>query len=147
MTGSDPPDSSPTGTPVAGQPHDGLFKGILGRPEHAASELRSILPAGLASRLDLDQLEQVDGSFVDRALRQQHTDVLFRARLDQGDALIYVCWNTSPRLTGGWRCGCVAISPGSGPGTWSCTPLRGGCRRSSQLSSTSAALPGPHPPT
>ena len=90
MTGSDPPDSSPTGTPVAGQPHDGLFKGILGRPEHAASELRSILPAGLVGRLDFDRLERVEGSFVDRALRQQHTDVLFRARLDQGDALIYV---------------------------------------------------------
>ena len=90
MTGSDPPDSSPTGTPVTGQPHDGLFKGILGRPEHAASELRSILPAGLVGRLDFDRLERVEGSFVDRALRQQHTDVLFRARLDQGDALIYV---------------------------------------------------------
>ena len=92
MTAAEPPDPpAESVTPsVAGQPHDGLFKGILGKPEHAASELRSILPAGLASRLDLDQLEQVDGSFVDQALRQQHTDVLFRARLDQGDALIYV---------------------------------------------------------
>ena len=91
MTDSDPPDPMAAAPPTTGQPHDGLFKGILGKSEHAASELRSILPAGLVARLDLDQLERVDGSFVDRALRQHHTDVLFRARLDQRDeALIYV---------------------------------------------------------
>lgn len=87
MTDPDPP---PSGQPAAGQPHDGLFKAIFGRPEHTASELRSILPTALVARLDLDRLERVDGSFVDPALRQQHTDVLFRVRLDQDEALIYV---------------------------------------------------------
>ncbi|MFT4164367.1 MAG: Rpn family recombination-promoting nuclease/putative transposase [Microlunatus sp.] len=89
MTDSSPPDPSSSGPP-AGQPHDGLFKAILGKPEHAASELRSVLPAALTNRLDLDRLERVDGSFVDQALRQQHTDVLFRTRLDEREALIYV---------------------------------------------------------
>lgn len=73
-----------------GQPHDGLFKLVLGRPEHAASELRSILPDALVDRLDLNGLEKVDGSFVDPALRQHHTDVLFRTTLDQREALVYV---------------------------------------------------------
>ena len=90
MSTTDPPESSPSGPPPVGQPHDSLFKGILGTPEHAASELRTILPVDLASRLDLDQLQQIGGSFVDEVLRQHHTDVLFRTRLDQRDeALIW----------------------------------------------------------
>ena len=90
MSVTDPPDP-PAATPsAAGQPHDSLFKAIFGRSEHAASELRAILPQGLAARLDLDRLERVDGSFVDPALRQHHTDVLLRTRLDHREALIYV---------------------------------------------------------
>lgn len=73
-----------------GQPHDALFRRVLGRPEHAGSELRSILPPGLAARIDLDHLEPVPGTFVDGHLRQHHTDVLFRTTFDQREAYVYV---------------------------------------------------------
>lgn len=83
-------DSDPAGAAShVGQPHDGLFKAILGKPEHAASQLRSVLPHRLTARLDLDHLEKLDGNFVDQALHQKHTDLLFRTRLDDREALLY----------------------------------------------------------
>ncbi len=41
----------------AGTPHDSVFRRIFGVPENMASQLRAVLPPGLAGRLDLDQLE------------------------------------------------------------------------------------------
>lgn len=70
--------------------HDGLFRLVFGKPAHAASELVAVLPQGLVSRLDMDGLEVVDGSFVDSALRWRHSDVLLSTRLDDHDALVYV---------------------------------------------------------
>ena len=106
MSATDPPDprdSPPTAPPPAGQPHDSLFKSILGQPENAASELRTILPTELAERLDLNGLERIDGSFVDQALHQHHTDVLFRTRLDHDhEALIYVLLEHQSTPTTGW---------------------------------------------
>ena len=70
--------------------HDGLFRLVFGKPVHAASELRAVLPSELAARLDLDGLTAVDGSFVDSALRWRHSDVLLSTRLDGRAALVYV---------------------------------------------------------
>jgi predicted transposase YdaD len=73
-------------------PHsrDGLFRRVFGKPVNAASELRMMLPAELVSRLDLDGLTAVNGSFVDSELRWRHSDVLMATRLDGRDALVYV---------------------------------------------------------
>jgi predicted transposase YdaD len=38
------------------QPHDWLFKEIFSVPEHAASHLRSVLPAELVARVDWNTL-------------------------------------------------------------------------------------------
>ena len=68
--------------------HDGLFKLGFGEPLHAAGELRSVLPAAIVEAVRLEELERVDGSFVDEALAQRHTDLLFRApRRDGGEPL------------------------------------------------------------
>ena len=63
---------------------------MLGQPENAGSELRSILPEGLAAHLDLGGLELQPGSFVDDSLRHRHTDLLFRTTVDGGEAFVYV---------------------------------------------------------
>ncbi|MFT4088083.1 MAG: Rpn family recombination-promoting nuclease/putative transposase, partial [Gordonia sp. (in: high G+C Gram-positive bacteria)] len=73
-----------------GQPHDALFRRVLGRPEHAGSELRSILPAEVVSRIDLDSLSLQPGTFVDDHLRHRHTDLLFQATIDDRDGYLYV---------------------------------------------------------
>jgi hypothetical protein len=72
-------------------PHDALFKWVFGQPEHARGALRAILPAALAEALDWSTLTLQPGSFVDAALRHQHTDLLYAATWrDGGQALVYL---------------------------------------------------------
>ena len=71
-------------------PHDALFRRILGEPANAASELLAVLPPALVGRLVLDRLTPVPASFVDEELRQRHSDLLFTAPLDGREAFVYV---------------------------------------------------------
>lgn len=71
-------------------PHDAVFRRVLGEPANAASQLRAVLPDALASRLDLDRLRALPGSFVDATLRWRHSDLLFTAPMDCRDAFVYV---------------------------------------------------------
>ena len=71
-------------------PHDALFKGVLGKPEHARGALRALVPAPLAEALDWQTLTLCPGSFVDEALQEQHTDLLYStAWRDGGEVLAY----------------------------------------------------------
>ena len=72
-------------------PHDALFKAVFGQPEHARGALQSIVPAAVAEVLDWPTLAPCAGSFIDPALSERHTDVLFSvAWRGGGDALVYL---------------------------------------------------------
>jgi len=71
-------------------PHDALFKATFSQVDRAAEELRHVLPPELLARVDLSSLSLESGSFVDEALRERHTDLLFSLRLDGRDARIYL---------------------------------------------------------
>jgi predicted transposase/invertase (TIGR01784 family) len=72
-------------------PHDLVFKAVFGQPEHARGMLRAIVPAALAEALDWSTLALQPGSFVDAALTQQHTDLLYAATWRDGrEALVYL---------------------------------------------------------
>ncbi|HET7504379.1 MAG TPA: Rpn family recombination-promoting nuclease/putative transposase [Kofleriaceae bacterium] len=58
-------------------PHDALFKGVFGQPEHARGTLREIVPAALGDALDWPSLRLQPGSFVDPVLNERHTDLLY----------------------------------------------------------------------
>src|SRR5262245_8300368 len=71
-------------------PHDALFKAVIGKPEHARGLLRAIVPPALAEAVDWATLELRPGSFVDAALKAQHTDLLYAASWrDGGEMLMY----------------------------------------------------------
>src|SRR5262245_12039005 len=70
--------------------HDALVKAILEHPEHAASELKSVLPAKLVRQLDFDTLELCPGSFIDQALRHRHSDLLYRVRYRSKRRWVYL---------------------------------------------------------
>jgi predicted transposase/invertase (TIGR01784 family) len=71
-------------------PHDALFKAVLGQPEHARGALRAVVPAVLAEALDWQKLMLRPGGFVDAALSHQHTDLLYSATWHGGgEALVY----------------------------------------------------------
>ena len=75
-------------TSASHSPHDAVFKGLLGKPEHARGILRGIVPAAVADAIDWQSLTQVPGNFVDHELRQQYTDLLFSARWHDGSELL-----------------------------------------------------------
>jgi predicted transposase/invertase (TIGR01784 family) len=84
-------------------PHDGLFKAVFGRPEHARGALRAVVPEVMADALDWSTLTLRPGSFVDSALSHQHADLLYSATWHGGDeALIYFLFeHQSTPPTGG----------------------------------------------
>lgn len=71
-------------------PHDALFKATFSQPEHAAGEIRAVLPPAISARIDFTALTLRPGSFVDDALKERHSDVLYSAPVAGRDALIYV---------------------------------------------------------
>ena len=71
-------------------PHDALFKHVFSQPEHAASELRAVPPAGLSARLDWSSLELEPSSFVDEQLRGRQADLLFRIGCQGRSAFLYI---------------------------------------------------------
>ncbi|MFY9344315.1 MAG: Rpn family recombination-promoting nuclease/putative transposase [Planctomycetota bacterium] len=70
--------------------HDGLFKFVFGEPEQMAELLRACLPAGLVAAIDWTTLRRVPGSFVDKALKERKTDLLFTVRVGGATAFLYV---------------------------------------------------------
>ena len=83
---------------MSSTPHDELFRKTLGIPEHAAGELRAVLPRKLARRIDWSTLRAEPGSFVDSGGPQRHTDLLFSATIDGRDARIYVLFEHQSSL-------------------------------------------------
>lgn len=72
-------------------PHDRFFRHVFAQPEHAAGELRILLPAALTVRIDWQSLQLLPGTFVDPELRELRTDLLFSAQLDSGEEIrLYV---------------------------------------------------------
>jgi hypothetical protein len=63
--------------PMASNPHDKLIKFTFSQVENAADEFRTALPPALAARLDFSTLCVCPGSFVDEALRERFTDLLY----------------------------------------------------------------------
>ncbi len=72
------------------KPHDGLFRHVFSDPEHAAGELKTVLPAELVARIDWATLTTVDASVVDKELRELTSDLVFSVSVDGDEAWIYV---------------------------------------------------------
>ncbi|NUQ77942.1 MAG: Rpn family recombination-promoting nuclease/putative transposase [Polyangiaceae bacterium] len=70
--------------------HDLLFRGTFSQPEHAASILRLLLPPALVARLDWSTLAHCPGSFVDEALSERFTDLLFSVVFGGRPSLLYL---------------------------------------------------------
>lgn len=71
-------------------PHDAFFKRVFSDPKEAASLLKSELPPKLAARIDWSTLAVVPGSFVDTALSERRTDLLFSCSLADREVLLYL---------------------------------------------------------
>ena len=76
---------SEKGAEVTGQisnPHDKLFKQLLGESENATDFVANNLPAEIVAHLDLSTLEVVQVSFIDAQFVQSEADLLFSVTID-----------------------------------------------------------------
>lgn len=58
--------------------HDKLFKAVFSEPANAVVHFESFLPAEITAALDMARAQHMPGSFVDEALSERHTDLLYR---------------------------------------------------------------------
>lgn len=71
-------------------PHNAFFLALVKDPKRAATLLRDHLPKGVAARLGPEPPVAVDGTFIDKDMRETRSDRLFRVRLKGGkEAYIY----------------------------------------------------------
>jgi len=71
------------------QPHDGLAKWTFSQLPHAAGLLKAALPAEVVAAVDWSTLRVEKGSFVDRALRSRHSDIVLSAKMGAQEVLFY----------------------------------------------------------
>ena len=71
-------------------PHDALVKATFSQADNMAGELRAVLPSSLVARIDFATLQQEPGSFVDEALKERFTDILYSARIAGRPSFVYV---------------------------------------------------------
>jgi len=70
--------------------HDKLFKEVWSDLENARVFLENYLPSELLAVMDLASLEIHKGSFVEKNLKEYHSDLLYRVKTSNGQAFIYV---------------------------------------------------------
>ena len=65
-------------------PHDRLFRAVFSDASQAASMLQAVVPRELRENVDWNSLRLVEGTFVDDALRESESDLLFEAGYGKG---------------------------------------------------------------
>ncbi|MFC4375611.1 Rpn family recombination-promoting nuclease/putative transposase [Nocardia halotolerans] len=70
-------------------PHDALCRRVLGRPENAASELRSKLPEAFVAQADWPTLKQLPTGFISPRLTPRYGDLLFSVQAAGQETFIY----------------------------------------------------------
>ena len=74
---------------MTNQPHDALFKASL-TPEAARALCRAVLPPEVARAFDAAVITRAPSEFVGEALRDRSSDVIYLARVDGEEVLIYL---------------------------------------------------------
>ncbi len=72
------------------QPHDKLFKLALGDRPTAISLFRAFLPGKFTRHLDWRTAALQPGSYVDREFKASQSDILYRVKLRDSEALLYI---------------------------------------------------------
>lgn len=70
------------------QPHDKLFRTVFSDIEEAALFLREHLPVSLVGQIEWSSLRLVETGFVDEALRDSKSDLLYTAQMRRSEATL-----------------------------------------------------------
>ncbi|GBC63465.1 DUF4351 domain-containing protein [Desulfonema ishimotonii] len=71
-------------------PHDIAFKTAFRRKDLAISFFRHYLPEEIVRDTDFGTLELINGSYVDEAFAESHSDIVYRVRLRGKDVFLYI---------------------------------------------------------
>ena len=71
-------------------PHDRLFRAVFSDAAEAAGLLRAALPAGFRDRVDWETLNLLEGTFLDDALRESESDLLYEAAYGEDTERIWL---------------------------------------------------------
>ena len=72
------------------QPHDSLFKAAFSHKQVMIDFLTSRLPKQTLARINLNTLRLTNKSFVSKAGRQTHSDLIYSALMDKQKGYIYL---------------------------------------------------------
>ncbi|MBL8753331.1 MAG: Rpn family recombination-promoting nuclease/putative transposase, partial [Planctomycetes bacterium] len=70
--------------------HDALFRFVFGEPEQIADLLRSCLPPELVAAIRWPTLRRLPDAFVDKALGERRSDVLYIVEIGDSVALVHL---------------------------------------------------------
>lgn len=70
--------------------HDASYKSLYAHADLVVDLLRSCVQESWVEQLDFSTLQRVNGSHVDRKLKQKHQDVIWRLRWSHSGAWVYV---------------------------------------------------------
>lgn len=77
-----------------GGPHDAFFRGIMAQPDNAAGEIRAKIIEEIgeqfSARIHWQELELMPNNFIHSDLRDRYGDLLYRTRLDDRPAFVYI---------------------------------------------------------
>ena len=83
---------------MTGNVHDLLFRSTFSQVEHAASLLKLLLPKALVEHIDWSTLTLCPGSFIDEALTERVTDLLFSVLFAGRPMLLYLLFEHQSTL-------------------------------------------------
>lgn len=79
------------------QPNDKLLKATFANPQNAAAFFEKHLPAPLPQAIDWKTLRLEPGSFISPEFRTSESDLLFRVRIRQSEAFLYLLFEHQSR--------------------------------------------------
>ena len=79
-------------------PHDAAFKSAFQKRELAESFFRNYLPERIRRHIDFTHLEITNKSYVDEKLREKHSDIVYKTKINGQPAFLYILFEhqTSP---------------------------------------------------
>ncbi len=71
-------------------PHDAAFKAAFQKKELAESFFRHYFPERIVKRIDFRHMELNNRSYVDEALKEKHSDIVYRTKIRGAMAFLYI---------------------------------------------------------
>ena len=71
-------------------PHDTLFKEILGKEENAKEFLKEYLPSDILEIIEIESISIESESFITKELRRYYSDVLYKVKMQGEEGYIYI---------------------------------------------------------